>query len=153
MVGLIIVITTAVTFFLVGGPEKTETSPSGTQGSSTTCSITGAPVGAELRVLADSGTPIAGARVNGSSTAYCNGQPQTTVLPVVTTNSSGWADLAPVYASYDLTVSYAGQTYHVSLPNRPMSATYATLFIPSENLTTSFCFGGHQCSSQSTAVT
>lgn len=142
---LIVAAITLIAYTPFDGPPQVASSPSGGQAIATSCSITGAPVGGELRVLSDSGSPLAGVQVKGSSEAYCNNQPQVIALPVVTTNSSGWADLEPVYAAYNLTLTYEGRTYTISLPNQPTSATYAAFLIPSGRLTTSFCFGGSHC--------
>jgi hypothetical protein len=142
---LVVGVAAYATFVLVGHTPGVESSQSSSKVPSASCSITGAPVGGELQVLSDSGTPIAGAQVKGSSTAYCDGQAQVIRLPVVTTNSSGWVDLEPVYAAYDLTVTYSGHTYSVSLPNQPMFATYAVLRLPSGAYATSYCFGGSHC--------
>lgn len=140
------------TFMATGRTPNPGPTHTGSNISGTVCSITGAPVGGELRVLSDSGAPIAGARVEGSSSAYCDGQTQVITLPTTTTNSTGWADLEPVYAAYNLTVTYSGRAYGVTLPNQPMYATYATLSLPSERLTTSFCFGGHRCGTSTQAA-
>jgi hypothetical protein len=145
MVILVLGVAAYAESILVGRAPSVETSQSGSKTIGASCSVTGAPVGGELRVLSDSGIPIAGAQVKGSSTAYCNGQLQVITLPVTVTNSSGWVDLEPVYAAYDLTVTYSGHSYSVLLPNQPMFATYAVLFLPSGAFTSSYCFGGSHC--------
>jgi hypothetical protein len=114
--------------------------------SGTACSITGEPFGIVLRVISDSGSPIPGVEVAGESVAYCNGQQQTNQLPSSTTNSSGWVSFLEGYpGNYQLTLSYLGQRYDVTVPTTPTDATYATYAIPSGNPTTSFCFANRNC--------
>ncbi len=125
-------------------------STSTTQTNSTVCSITGEPFGVVLRAVSDSGSPIAGAQATGQTVAYCDGQPQVHALPAVTTNSSGFASFLEGYpGSYQLSLTYAGRQYNLTVPTQPMYASYVTYSIPSGNMSTSFCFANTKCSGES----
>ncbi len=118
---------------------------------STRCSITGEPFGVVLRVVSDSGYPISGADISGESVAICGSQRQTNELPSSSTNSSGLVSFLEGYpGNYQLGLTISGQHYNVTVPTLPMYATYATLTLPSGNLTTSYCYANTGCLESST---
>jgi hypothetical protein len=120
--------------------QPLDTSP--TPATTTTfCSITGQAAGAFLRVLSDSTqTPVIGAQVSATNEpAYCGSNQYTTNSPAniqttitFTTNSTEWYSLDTFNdAGYSFTVKYSGQSYTLTIDLRPISATCATLYIPS----------------------
>ncbi len=107
----------------------------------TFCSITGQAGGAFLRVLSDSTqTPVVGAQVSATNKpAYCGSNQYTTNSPAnsqttitFTTNSTEWYSLDTLNnVGYSFTVRYSGQSYTLTIDLRPVSATCATLYVPS----------------------
>ena len=136
---------TSSTAQLMTSPSASATSSSGTS-TTTICNVSAYPFGIVLQVLSDSGSPIQGVEVTGETLAnYCGGQ-QTNQLPSSMTNSTGWVSFLEGYpGSYELTVSYSGNGYNVTVPTTPTFATYATFMIPSGNLTTSLCYANVSC--------
>ena len=139
--------TVTTTSSLLNSPSSTTSStlypnPGGSSTVSTTssqqsiiCIISGQPGPMFLRVVSDSNqTPIAGAQVTATNNAaYCGSLPasgQTTVT--FTTNGTEWYSLsAENNAGYSFVVEYSGHVYNFTARLAPVSATCATLFIPS----------------------
>jgi hypothetical protein len=111
---------------------------------STECTISGEGTGFYLTVLSDSGQPIQGARVTGTSS------PCLQDIGTYVTNSTGSVLITPNIASYyQLSITYQGQSYTVKAPIEPMTTTYVTLRVPSGNVTISEVFeGGCQTNSE-----
>jgi len=107
----------------------------------TYCSITGQAAGAFLRILSDSTqAPVVGAQVSATNKPdYCGSNQYTTNSPAniqttitFTTNSTEWYSLDTFNnAGYSFTVRYSGQSYTLTIELRPISATCATLLVPS----------------------
>jgi hypothetical protein len=66
-----------------------------------------------------------------------------------TTNSTGWAYLGNSPGNYYVTVIYSGIGYNLTIPSRPGVESIATYYLPSGNLTISYCVNGstQMCSS------
>jgi hypothetical protein len=102
-----------------------------------TCSITAESAGANLRVLSDSGSPIAGAQISGheisgeqiigTQTITCGNCNFTHIA----TDSSGLISLPGSVGPYNLTITYQGHLYNISIPMYPVTLTEVTLHIPS----------------------
>ncbi len=99
------------------------------------CSITGQAAGAFLRILSDSTqTPVAGAQVSATNKpAYCGSSPATSQTTIsFTTSSTEWYSFDTTNnVGYSFTVTYLGQSYTLAIDLRPVSATCATLYVPS----------------------
>ena len=109
-------------------PSSSTTSISTASSTSSTCySVTGESAGAALRVLSDSGSPIAGVQVNGANINACG---SFAISPIVT-DSDGLITLPGTFGTYSLTVAYQGHAYYVNMPMFPVSLTETTLHVPS----------------------
>jgi len=108
-----------------------------------TCVDSGPPIGAALRLLNDSDFPIPGVQISGIAVGYCNNERQVQVLPVSTTNSSGWALWTQEnFGNYFLSFSHFGQNWNITLPTSPTALTLATYHLISGNLTVVVCYYG-----------
>ncbi len=116
------------------------------------------PQGMYLRLVSDSGSPLAGYQVTIQYTpqAYCNPNPGGVHVytMVAATNSSGWILFQGWL--YDFVFIYSGSTYNFTVPGDPMAWTIGTISLPSGTLTTRICgLGGGSLSStcQNSATT
>ncbi len=105
----------------------TLTSNSAASSVSAVCSITAESAGAAVRVLSDSGSPIAGEQFSGANINPCG---NSTISPIAT-DSSGWIALPGTLGTYNLTLSYQGRGYNVNVPMYPVTLTEVTLRVPS----------------------
>ena len=102
-----------------------------------TCTITSESAGADLRILSDSGSPIAGAQISGHEiSGYQIVGTQTITcgncnITSIATNSSGWVSLPGAVGPYNLTITYQGHLYNVNIPMYPVTLTEVTLHVPS----------------------
>ena len=101
------------------------------------CIIAGQPAGMFLRIVSDSGAPVAGAQVTAThkeADDYCNGVLYTGISATTsfTTNGTTWYALDATNAgTYSFGVTYSGHTYGLSAQMEPVSVTCATLYVPS----------------------
>ena len=134
-------IVNVTTSFQSSCASSTTSSSESTQ-QSLTCIISGQPNDMFLRVVSDSNqTPVSGARVTATNEPASCGSDTSTVTvaantqtSVIFTTSSGteWYPLSGENnAGYMFIVTYDGQTYNFTALLRPLSATCATLFVPS----------------------
>ncbi len=143
---------------------ETTTSITTITGSQTNATITSCvvavppPQGMYLRLVSDSGSPLAGYQVTIQYTpqAYCNPNPGGVHVytMVAATNSSGWILFQGWL--YDFVFIYSGSTYNFTVPGDPMAWTVGTISLPSGTLTTRICgLGGGSLSStcQNSATT
>ena len=131
--------------------------PTTSMSTSTTCHITGETWGVALHVVAAeysnypnyyTTTPVAGAYVSAEGIFYCNDERKTTSILLATTNSSGWALLYNGGGgTYYLNITYPGSklVYSLSVPVRPVTATYVTFNVSTGNTTTHFCQYNFHC--------
>ena len=110
------------------GPSSSNSSTSNASTSVTTdCHVSGAPGGTDVRVLSDSGSPIAGVDVTGRTVrAYCGDFAVSSV-----TNSTGWVELSSALGAYNLSIRYSGHVYNIGAPMYPLSLTVLTIEVPS----------------------
>jgi hypothetical protein len=125
---------------------------------STGCSITGQPGPVFVRVLWDSNqTPVAGALVKATDEpAYCGSTPANGQVTASFTTTSGtqWYSLSSENnAGYSFVVTYLGQTYTFTASLRPLSATCATLYVPSGRTSVSILGLQSSCTSATTTST
>jgi hypothetical protein len=107
-----------------------------TQTAAAECTISGQPGPILLRVVSDySQTPVVGAVVKATNQpAYCGSYPATEQATTSFTTTAGteWYSLdSQNNAGYAFAVTYLGQTYTFQADLRPLSATCATLYVPS----------------------
>lgn len=138
-------------FEVAPGPTTTTTT-------SFECTITGQPGPIFVRVLSDSNqTPVAGAVVKATNNpAYCGSVPaaQQETTSFTTTASTQWYSLnSENNAGYSLVVTYQGQTYTFTANLRPLSATCATIYVPSGRTSVSIEGFETSCASTSTSTT
>jgi hypothetical protein len=102
------------------------------------CVIAGQPAGMFLRIASDSGTTVAGAQVSAThkeANHYCNGvfySGITTSTSFMTNGTTAWYSLDSTNAgTYSFVVEYSGNSYSFSAQMGPVSATCATLYMPS----------------------
>jgi hypothetical protein len=134
----IIVISAVGYVVITDWPNTTSTVPT----TSTVCVINAQGYGTYLHVVSDSTQqPVSGVSFHFVPIAYsCLGYGIPTAANY-TTNSTGWIFLYGVQANYlfQSYLTYAGRSYNVTLPQRPGELTYATLQLPSGNLTIMLC--------------
>ncbi|MDA4123190.1 MAG: hypothetical protein OK456_08440 [Thaumarchaeota archaeon] len=138
--------------------STTTVTASQTNATTTICSVAvPPPQGIYLRVVNDSGSPIAGLPVIVQSTANASCSPKDVHLTdsIAVTNSSGWI-LFQGWLYY-FVFAYSGSTYNFTVGGDPMAWTVATISVPSGSLTTEICgLGGgtlnSSCSNQSTTL-
>ena len=120
----------------------------------TSCTISGETTGVALQVVridysTNSLVPVAGAAVSGGYVVYCDNARQATPFTPSMTNSSGQVDVfqggGGIYY-LNVTDPQTNYVFHLSIPARPVTATYVTLDITSGNVTTRFCVYGYNCS-------
>src|SRR2546422_1161227 len=126
----------------------------------TTCHITGVTLGVRVRIVAidysnNSTVPVSNASVTGQNVVYCNDERQVTTFRPTKTNSSGWVGLS--YGGvgiYYVNITYPNSnlTYSLSIPARPVTATYVVFNISSGNVTTHFCAFNYHCVTGSTGA-
>jgi hypothetical protein len=135
-----------------GAPITSTKSSSAT--TQTSCTISGETIGVALRVVemdysSHSLVPVADAAISGGYVFYCLAFRQVTPLTPTTTNSSGQVDVfqggAGIYY-LNVTDPQTNYVFHLSVPTRPVTATYVTLDIASGNVTTRFCAYNYNCS-------
>ena len=115
--------------------------------SQTTCTIYGQTIGVAFHLVAinysdHSVVPVVGAGIKGEGVAYCNEEREATPIPLTATNASGWASLFLGGGGvYYLNVTYPGSglAYSLSVPVRPVTATYVTVNISTGSVITSYC--------------
>jgi len=101
------------------------------------CVISGQPAGMFLRIVSDSGTPVASAQVTAThkeADVNCGGVLYTgiSVATSFTTNGNMWYALDATNAgTYSFGVIYSGHAYDLSAQLEPVSVTCATLYVPS----------------------
>jgi len=102
------------------------------------CVITGQPAGMFLRIVSDSGTPVAGALVSAThagADVNCNGilfWVHSVTTSFTTDGATTWYSLDATNAgTYTFGVMYSGHVYNLSAGLEPVSVTCATLYIPS----------------------
>lgn len=121
------------------------------------CTITvPPPQGVYLRVVSDGGAPVSGLSVTSQYevNASCGPNGANLTSSVVATNSSGWMLFQAGYPWF-FVFSYSGQTYNFTVNSDPMAWTFATIAVPSGNLTTQICGlgGGSPATSCQTPLT
>lgn len=110
---------------------------------STICIVPVEGAGAYLQVLSDSTQqPLSNVSVSVLPTASsCFGYPPLPGPASYTSNSTGWVSIYGLQANYyfETSLTYAGRSYNFTLPQGPMETTYATLSLPSGNLSITVC--------------
>lgn len=141
--------------YLIGVSRTPVTSSRSTSATTqTSCIITGESIGVALQVVRmdysnDSLIPVADAAVSGGYVYYCYNEREATPFAPTMTNSSGQVDVfyggGGIYY-LNVTDPQTNYVFHLSIPARPVSATYVTLDITSGNVTTRFCEDDYDCS-------
>ena len=111
------------------------------------CYLLAPSIGVVIRVITNSTSPVAGARVSGESAGYCNNSLQVAALVPTTTNSSGWASLLDGgFGIYHLNISWNhAANYTLSIPTYADAATYVIFNYVSGNVTTTLCYYNSSC--------
>lgn len=112
------------------------------------CIVAGYPDGIYLQVLTNSGSPISGLAVSGQAIYSVCGQTYSNSV-ATSTNSTGWAYLGSNPGYYYISFTYNGANYDLTIPSQPITMSIATYYVPSGNLTVSYCVSGNmkECSS------
>ena len=148
-------------------PSTTQMGPTSTATNTSTCIFPGQPLGAFISVLASNNSdsfhntansaPLSGAAVtavrNMGTSCGTPTESFTTIMETFTTNGSLWYSLSTLNGgTYQITVSYAGQDYTMTMPLGLSVYNCGILYIPSgiSNVTTS---GQDSCAQPSTTLT
>ena len=135
VIGIIVVafVVAGAVGFLSFGPRSSSTS---------VCVVAASSTGTYIHVVSDSTQqPIAAASIQVTPVAtQCTNEVTSTPVDY-NANASGWITIAGEPADVHLVISlaYAARSYNFTLPQRPLTATYATLRLPSGNVSISLC--------------
>lgn len=134
-------------------PEDKTTNPVAVTQTSTYCTVSASGTGLYVTVETDSGLPVVGAPVSGSTVLeFAGGETCEQSVGSQYTNSTGTALIADNMGSYYvLSVQYQGKNYTVNAPISPMETTYVTLKVPSGSYSVSEVFEGG-CSKTASGV-
>lgn len=152
---VVAIIASAGVGYLIGVNRTPVTSSMSTSTTTqTSCIITGESIGVALRVVRmdyanNSLISVADAAVSGGYVYYCNNGREATPFAATMTNSSGQVDAfyggGGIYY-LNVTDPQTNYVFHLSIPARPVTATYVILDITSGNVTTRFCEEDYNCS-------
>ncbi len=122
--------------------NRSASSSSSTTGTSyATCAVNFMGNGTFLQIISESTQqPLTGVSLHVSPVA--NGDCYVAQNPATyNTNSSGWVSLGalPGGAHFLVSLEYAGTSYNFSIPQQSLDVSYATLRLPSGNLSVTLC--------------